>query len=68
MTRKASTSCNHVCIHAMEDRQKSIGDDWAVVWITTSVEMLRRGWQKQYYIVQIPPQILTKMAMEPNKS
>ena len=34
MTRKASASCNHVCIDDMQDKQKSIGDEWAVIGIS----------------------------------
>ena len=34
MTRKASASCNHVCVDAMHDKQKSIGDEWAVIVIS----------------------------------
>ena len=39
MIRKASTSCNHVCIcmDAMQDKQKFIGDEWAVLVIDASL-------------------------------
>ena len=45
MIRKASTSCNHVCMDAMQDKQKLIGDEWAVIglagslWIDHAIEI-----------------------------
>ena len=35
MARKSSQSCNHVYMDAMQDKQKSIGDEWAVIEITS---------------------------------
>ena len=31
ITRKACTSCNHVCMDAIQDKQMSIGDEWSSV-------------------------------------
>ena len=46
MTRKAPTSCNHVCMDAMQDKQKSIGDEWAVIAVAGSLWPLWVGWQQ----------------------
>ena len=32
----ARTSCNHLCMNAIQDKQKSIGDEWAVIGIAGS--------------------------------
>ena len=46
MTRKAHTSCNHVCMDAMQDKHKSIGDEWAVIiGIAGPLWPLRVAWQ-----------------------
>ena len=45
MERKSSQSCNHVCMDAMQDKQKSISDEWTVIEIASLVRVLRVGWQ-----------------------
>ena len=34
---KALASCNHICMDAMQDKQHSIGDKWAVIGFTGSL-------------------------------
>ena len=65
-TRKASTSCNHVCMDAMQDKLKCIGDEWAVIRISGSLKMLRVG--VQCAVAQNLPQISAKTASPPAKS
>ena len=45
MTKNASTSCNHVCMDAMQDKQKFTEDEWAVIGIAGSLWPLRVGWK-----------------------
>ena len=45
MTRKASASFNHVCMDAMQDKQKSIGDKWAAIAASHPLWPLWVGWQ-----------------------
>ena len=43
MLRKASASCNHLCMDAMQDKQQSIGDEWALIDIAGSDRMPHVG-------------------------
>ena len=45
MTKKASTSCNHLCMDAMHDKQQFIGDEWAGIGIAGSECALQVGRQ-----------------------
>ena len=45
MIRKASASCNHICMDATIDKQKFIHDEWAVIVIAGSLWPLWVGWQ-----------------------